>query len=237
MRPVNKGVAEDDQGVAFAFAEYAEAYPYLRDRLGLYCSYCELPIRNNPEIEHKIPKNNKTGDPSLECCWGNLLLACKHCNTNKGSKAVNKDDYFWPDEDNTFRAFEYREAARIVPHPELDAAEAAKADATIKLFGLERIEDDLDKPPAERDNRWRDRKHAWGKAGLAKEDLEKEDHAGMKKWMLLDVVDSGFFSVWMTVFKEDADMKSRLIEAFPGTRGSRCFDGEGNVVPRAGGKL
>ena len=35
---------------------------------------------------------------------------------------------------------------------------------------------------------------------------------------------SGFFSVWMTVFNDDADMRLRLINSFPGTAESGCFD-------------
>ena len=34
----------------------------------------------------------------------------------------------------------------------------------------------------------------------------------------------GFFSIWMTVFQDDADMRNRLIDAFEGTRDSGCFD-------------
>lgn len=35
---------------------------------------------------------------------------------------------------------------------------------------------------------------------------------------------TGFFSIWMTVFAGDADMRNRLIDAFDGTRDSGCFD-------------
>ena len=34
----------------------------------------------------------------------------------------------------------------------------------------------------------------------------------------------GFFSIWMTVFADDTDMRHLLIKAFPGTRDSGCFD-------------
>lgn len=35
---------------------------------------------------------------------------------------------------------------------------------------------------------------------------------------------TGFFSIWMQVFQAEPDMRRRLIDAFPGTRESGCFD-------------
>ncbi|MFM7664504.1 MAG: hypothetical protein ACKO68_08245 [Bacteroidota bacterium] len=35
---------------------------------------------------------------------------------------------------------------------------------------------------------------------------------------------TGFFSVWMEVFRDDPSIRNRLIDAFPGTRDSGCFD-------------
>jgi len=37
----------------------------------------------------------------------------------------------------------------------------------------------------------------------------------------------------MTVFSHDPDMRSRLINVFPGTRESRCFDLNGNPISPA----
>ena len=78
MRPVDKGEAPDK-----AFKKYPEAEPYLEERLGAYCSYCEFPIQHVPEVEHKEAKG--AGGAVLD--WENLLLSCKYCNTRK-SKVV-----------------------------------------------------------------------------------------------------------------------------------------------------
>ncbi len=47
---------------------------------------------------------------------------------------------------------------------------------------------------------------------------------------------TGFWSVWMTVFSEDVDMRRRLIAAFPGTSRA-CFDEQARPVPRRCGAL
>lgn len=100
MRPVDKGEAPEH-----VFKKYQEAEPYLEERLGAYCSFCEFPIRHVPEVEHKEAKA-KGGD---ELAWENLLLSCKYCNTCKGTIVAkgDKEKYLWPDEDDTFHAFSY----------------------------------------------------------------------------------------------------------------------------------
>jgi hypothetical protein len=40
----------------------------------------------------------------------------------------------------------------------------------------------------------------------------------MKDQIIDTVKAKGFWSVWMTVFSDDADMLDRLMVAFPGTR-------------------
>ena len=41
----------------------------------------------------------------------------------------------------------------------------------------------------------------------------------------------GFFSVWMTVFREFVEVRRALVDEFPGTAGT-CFDQHGNFVRR-----
>lgn len=88
MLPVNKGEAPDK-----VYKEYREAEPDLEERLGAYCSYCEMNIQHVPEVEHKEAKS--TGGEELK--WGNLLLGCKYCNTTKGIrvKSGDKEKYLW----------------------------------------------------------------------------------------------------------------------------------------------
>lgn len=101
MRPVNKGESPYEE-----IADYDEALPYLEERIGLYCSYCEMPVFHVPEVEHVVSKTqggNRTK-------WENLLLGCKYCNTRKSNKvtAENENEYLWPDRYNTALAFSYR---------------------------------------------------------------------------------------------------------------------------------
>ncbi|MCW7555679.1 hypothetical protein NX722_24235 [Endozoicomonas gorgoniicola] len=44
------------------------------------------------------------------------------------------------------------------------------------------------------------------------------------------------WSIWMTVFADDADMLNRLIQALPGAA-QNCFDANGQPVTRPGGQL
>jgi hypothetical protein len=46
----------------------------------------------------------------------------------------------------------------------------------------------------------------------------------------------GFFSVWFAVFERHIDVKSALIDAFPGTATS-CFDQDGSLVNRPGAEI
>lgn len=74
MRPVNKGQKPVE------YKHYRDAEPYLEQRIGTYCSFCEMDISHAPEVEHKEAKSR--GGQELE--WDNLLLSCKYCNTRKG---------------------------------------------------------------------------------------------------------------------------------------------------------
>lgn len=82
MRPVYKGEAPYE-----TIGKYQEAEPYLEERLGPYCSFCELRIIHVPEVEHIEAK----AEGGSLTDWNNLLLSCKYCNTRKGTK-VKKDE-------------------------------------------------------------------------------------------------------------------------------------------------
>lgn len=100
MRPVNKGKSPYQK-----IKSYEEATPYLGKRLGFYCSYCEMPIKNVPEVEHFIAKSQG----GSETDWENLLLGCKYCNTRKKDKVTLQEagEYLRPDCDNTALAYSY----------------------------------------------------------------------------------------------------------------------------------
>ena len=228
MRPVNKGAAPD------TYKNYQDAGPDLRRRLGGYCSYCERRIETNLAVEHVRPKSV---EPTLITDWANLLLACTNCNSIKGNTAISLVDYFWPDTDNTLRAFKYLPGGLIDPHPSLSSAMAKKAVATLQLIGLDRYPGNAErKPPTSGDDRWGRRREIWAKAEMYRDVLTKQNSVDLRRAVVDLACGWGEFSIWWTVFADDVDMRRRLREAFKGTDGG-SFDSNENLVPRAGGQL
>jgi uncharacterized protein (TIGR02646 family) len=233
MRPVERGGwPTDGSGNPIQFKEYSEARPELLDRLGSYCSYCEMKIENGPAVEHVLPKKK---NPALERDWHNFLLSCDYCNSGKQDKDVSLHDYFWPDRDNTFRAFFYADGIVSVAPGLASPADQARASRTISLTGLDRMPGGP-KEPTGRDQRWIQRRIAWGKATRARSNLSRRDTPELREQIVETATSTGFFSIWMAVFADDTDMKQRFIQAFPGTC-TCCFDPEGNPLPRPAGTL
>jgi len=66
---------------------------------------------------------------------------------------------------------------------------------------------------------------AWAIAEMSKEDLLRaSNNVALRRAIVRTAESEGFFSIWMTVFRDDTDMCNRLIDTFPGVRGSGCFD-------------
>jgi HNH endonuclease len=216
-----------------AFKEYGDAKPHLVDRIGLYCSYCELPIPNQPAVEHILPKSQH---PELQRTWCNFLLACAYCNSIKGARErLEVLDYFWPDRDNTMRALSYGEGGLVGVAAGLPPVHEGRARRTIDLTGLDR--DPIREPRSSRgDPRSRRRREAWDLAVEERRDLEVADTARLRERIVKLALATGFWSVWMTVFAHDRDMRRRLIAAFPGTARA-CFDEEARPIARPAGAL
>lgn len=212
MRSVNKGaLPQDESGEACEFKKYQDAAPYLHARLGRYCSYCERFIAANLAVEHKLPKSIY---PDLECDWMNFLLACANCNSNKLDKVGAPLQGLWPDTGDTFSVLEYAPTGAIRPKEGLPEPVAEAAQALLNLVGL----DKSPRQAANTDFRWQDRYEVWSIAQQSLKDLKGADTSQMRD-RIIDVARSrGGFSVWMSVFHGDSDMKARLIACFPGTR-------------------
>ena len=227
MRAVNKGKSPYE-----SIKEYQDAIPFQENRIGLYCSYCEMSIKHVPEVEHKVSKS-LGGELTA---WKNLLLGCKYCNTRKKDKVTpqDKNQYFWPDEDNTAIAYTYEDGYPKVNKEYLQELDPTgnlykKAVNTYKVVGLG---NDPTKKIGEKDRRFFNRNSTYYRAldslksrKNLKEapDLWKED---MKKQILMTATAEGFFSVWLTVFSEEPELCNALIERFPGTR-KECYDESG----------
>jgi len=233
MRPVVRGICpQDDQGENVIFSNYSQARGELINRMGEFCSYCEMHLDASLAVEHVKPKSL---NPDDELNWNNFLLACANCNSTKGTTDVDLEAYLWPDRDNTFYAFQYAEGGLVSASHRLDDTDLKrKAQATILLTGLDKHP--LNNPKAS-DRRWINRRETWDIAFESKQDLAGSDTPEMRRQIIRTATGHAYWSIWMTVFKEDASMLQRLIQAFPGTC-SDCFDAADgyNPVPRDGGQ-
>ncbi len=224
MRPVVRGDwPQDENGNNIQYTDYGNAKRELINRLGEYCSYCEMPIKNAPAVEHIQPK---TLVPEKEKDWNNFLLACTYCNSTKGQKEIDLDKYLWPDKNNTFMAFKYSEGGLVSVAENLNNDVTEKANSTIALTGLDKIPNN----DIAADNRLRYRDECWEIAKNLKNDLANCNDLIFRECMAKFAKSVGFWSIWMTVFRDDFDMLERFIEAFPGTC-KICFDKENGYSP------
>lgn len=235
MRPVYKR----ESPIQGDYSDYRDSFPELQSRIGPYCSYCERRIATNLAVEHIQPKDEDRY-PELEGSWDNYLLGCVNCNSTKGARDVLLDRVFLPDRDNTFHAFDYTLDGKVEPAGNLAATEKTIADDTLRLVGLEKrvsaVFDDNGQIVAI--DRVSQRMETWLIAEESKAELEDSPTDGMRRQIVRTASAQGYFSIWMKVFENDADMRRRFIEdGFPGTA-SDCFDaGATSVSPRPANNL
>src|SRR5437899_4914012 len=166
MRPVERGAAPA------VYAKYQDAGRDLQARLGDYCNYCERQIETHLAVEHIQPKVHRT---SLQTAWRNFLLGCVHCNSCKGKKRVALRNYFWPDSDNTLRAFEYVRGGLVNPSALLSPALRKIAEATISLVGLDKYPGNGEREPTSSDRRWLRRHETWLMAEMDRARLARNE--------------------------------------------------------------
>ncbi len=231
MRPINRGtVPVDTNGNEIKFKKYSQARGELIKRLGQYCSYCEMRLPASLAVEHVQPKKPEGENENIvdrEINWNNFLLACVNCNSTKGNEDVVLNDYFWPYTDNTFYFITYSEGGFVTPSNNLTPDQKEKADATIKLTGLDKTP--LNDPKAS-DRRWLSRKEAWEIATRNKKRLSTSNSCQYRDTLVDLMKENGHWSIWMTVYRDDPDMLKRFIKALPGTR-SEYFDENGSAIP------
>ena len=214
MRPVDKGSAPD-----VTFRKYEDAALYLEKRIGAYYSFCEFRIQHVPEVEHKEAKS-QGGE---ELAWENLLFSCKYCNTRKGAivKVGDKEKYLWPDEDDTFHAFSYSEDIPKLNEEYLVSLGDEFRNRAENLYRLLKL-DNIPISPRDKDRRYLARSEARNQALISKEEWKKIRYTSEKELFFRQIMmlakATGFFSVWMEIFKEDKEIVCGLINAFEGTR-------------------
>lgn len=237
MRPLDKGPAPVADGEELNISDYGEWRKYLIDRIGYYCAYCNIPLSHSLNVEHVVPKSPQEGNEAGEyLAWENMLLACGPCNNTKGNKPTESESVYLPESNNTLMAFD------IVPHPEnkevlvvapgkaLNARQKRRAQSTIGLLGLDRI-DNRDKVV---DIRWKKRTAAVMLARTSYQlYLELKASASDEIISLAAVQvakvasETGFFQIWFTIFKAEPRVMSNLLDSniLPGTA-LECFDKE-----------
>jgi uncharacterized protein (TIGR02646 family) len=220
MRPVNKDLEPlHSDGSLVSFSEYAKSRRYLIDSIGEYCSYCERLIPASLAVEHIQPKKH---NGHLELVWSNLLLACTNCNSTKGHTDVVLADYFWPDRDNTYVKFSYDLSGFVKANPVLDAVEVLKANNTIKLLGLDRIQPTSGTANWQQasDRRYEHRLQAFIEANKYASIYSNASFAERIVYIgfLIDIAKKGFWSIWMNAFQNFPEVQRELILQFKGTR-------------------
>jgi uncharacterized protein (TIGR02646 family) len=221
-------------GQAKVYVRYRDANADLELRLGKYCCYCDRVFLSMLEVEHLSPKSR---DRAGLIDWENFLLSCKICNTVKLAKETNDEDFLWPDRDNTFRAIEYSEGGFVRVSKDLDEDDLNRQRARnlIDLVGLDRHQDVGWPDPTDRDCRWEDRETVWSYAERIKGKFpEPSDDDATLIAQTASLI--GFFSVWMTVFRDVIPVPSKLVQAFRGTADS-CVDSNGRPTPRPSGRV
>lgn len=220
MRPIDRREAPRE------YKKYQDAASDLVERIGEFCSYCEMPLSNAPEVEHILPQKHH---PELKTDWNNFLLACKSCNTNKSSVNFALEDICLPYRDNTFLAFTYYEGGILAVNPLLNKKKRQIATATMELVKLDRYPGL--KEPTAKDKRYLKRSNAWNKAVETKNRLEQNPSQELEDTVVDLMCETGFWSVWMTVFEDDAHMRQRFIDAIQGTH-KDSFDANTRPLPR-----
>jgi len=196
MRPVNRPACPITSP-----SRYQAYLLPLSQSFGAYCSYCERP--DKLDVEHVVPTSKQ---PSLELEWTNLLLGCPRCNRDfKKSRNDDRVGYLWPDTHDTFSAFEYLPDGRVRSTP---SATQAEADA---LADLVKLEDSAYQATLNLERRRAFR--------MAERMLVRYRNGDADLFEVVDVAGAAFWSVWMTVFRNESPVVAALIDPqnFPGT--------------------
>lgn len=182
--------------------------------------------------------------------WGNLLLSCSYCNSRKSEKVKKGESnkWLWPDQDNTFLAFTYKNGIPALNEHYLNSLGTdtfEKAKAIFEGLALDYCPGGDEPQPQNHkkkyvDKRWMTRFETLTIAENAKELWDKCQDDESRTTQLKNITalagGYGFFSIWMMVFEDVDIVKNALIHTFPGTS-MECFDQNGNPVRRENGVI
>ncbi|MDJ1470256.1 HNH endonuclease [Xanthocytophaga flava] len=206
MRSIIRG------NVPNSYTHYKDARNDLAERIGWFCSYCEMPVRNMIEVEHIHPVAN--GGNELD--WDNFLLSCRYCNSVKKNNNMNRVGFFWPDVDNTPLAFEYSESNIIEPATGLQPNERSSALSSINLMGLNRTPHSGNEP-TDADSRWIARINAIGIINESYNDWLTCPTQQFARQIARTATGHGFYSFWIMKFNNVQIVINEINRAFLGT--------------------
>lgn len=245
MRPVTRGPWPlTSGGVKENFDDYGRARRWLYERLGQYCTYCNRRLET-AAVEHIRPKKPAgVRHPGRARDWNNFLLACVNCNGHKGDEDVVLKDHFWPDKDNTMRAFEYHSSGRVDFAATLSGTtDEPTARRTLALTGLDHVPK-LDSAggvpstasdPRATDTRYEHRRAVWAKAKFARQALMNDSSASTIALVMMLVEADGYWPIWYQHLADLPGMRDELLKVTGTVKA--CFDSSGALVKRRGGQL
>lgn len=221
MRPIRRDTQPADY---MNPSEYREFCTPLLQRLGSYCAYCERYISNYSaaHIEHIQPKSLYL---HLEKEWTNLLIACDDCNNPKGKQDIDLTQNFLPDRDNTFLAFDYSYGQiGVSAYAQQQQGLQQIAQNTLDLFQFNNT------PVSKKVNLdiTMLRIEMWN--AITEYEAEYNNQQITLGCIIRSATKFGFFSIWMKVFENYPEVRNALIDAFPSTHESGCFDANGQPV-------
>ncbi len=205
-----KSWPQNPDGTTKAPAHYKTFLSDLIDNFGRYCCYCEIRARSL-DVEHISPKSLNS---SYTCNWFNLLLACPTCNRDyKKNKNTSRGGLIWPDDSDTFDMFVYHDDGSMTVNSSLHPRVQTCAQNTIDIMCLN--------PQNYKNNDICNiRREQWDIANDLLADYEQNLLSVDR--IVKNVVANGYWSVWMTVFKDHPEVTQKIADAFPGTLPKYC---------------
>lgn len=223
MRPIDKGgIPTTVDGEVKTVRDYKQWRAYLIDRIGFYCCYCNIPLKDSPQVEHVIAQDI---DPLKALDWENMLLACGPCNRTKSAQSCPPATHYLPQYHNTHLGFIYFISSdRINNHssafarPANGTCDMEKSYNTINLCGLDR--DTTRDVRTATDLRWKYRSEALLKARIWRNEFNSWANVALERFMVLlktMVEETGFWSIWYKEFEDIFEIRKMLVTEIIGT--------------------
>lgn len=225
MWPVQRGNVpiDEDSELSKVVTDYKLWRSDLIERIGDYCSYCNIPLSHECQVEHVVAKALGGGTTD----WDNLLLACGPCNRAKWDYPCLPTTHYLPDHHNTHLALGYEEVTFQVKGKTRNGCKVIvsskspdpnKSQETISLLKLDRLEYE----PKAVDRRWQRRYNVLLSARSSRYLWDELSTIEQKTAFLYDlknrILAEGFFSLWYTIFEDVPEVRKLIVESVPGTK-------------------